>query len=110
MWLTGWQFLVSPVFLFLHRDELMEDYQRSCADADVLVAGVLTEDYVSTIAEAKRLPLLSVHFNPMRPNEVYPNALVTVRLLPGFLSRGRVVTSGGSTRCITEARARSSPR
>lgn len=70
-----------------HRDELMDDYQRICAGADVLVTGVLTEDYVSALSEAKRLPLLSVHFNPMRPNEAYPNALVTVRSLPGFLNR-----------------------
>lgn len=70
-----------------HRDELMDDYQRICADADALETGVLTEDYVSAIAEAKRLPLLSIHFNPMRPNEAYPNALVTVRALPGFLNR-----------------------
>lgn len=70
-----------------HRDELMDDYQRLCANADVLVAGVLAEDYVSAISEAERLPMLSVHFNPMRPNEAYPNALVTVRALPGFLNR-----------------------
>lgn len=70
-----------------HRDELMAGYQRSCGDAEVLVTGVLTEDHGSAIAEAKRLPLLSIHFNPMRPNEAYPNALVTVRSLPGFLNR-----------------------
>jgi sterol 3beta-glucosyltransferase len=69
-----------------HRDELMDDFLAVCADADVLVTGVLTEDFVSTIAEARGLPMLSVHFNPMRANEAYPNALVTTRSLPGFLN------------------------
>lgn len=70
-----------------HRDELMTDFLRVCEGADVLVTGVLTEDFVSCIAEARGLPLLSVHFNPMRANEAYPNALVTTRSLPGFLNR-----------------------
>lgn len=69
-----------------HRDELMDDFLAVCADADVLVTGVLTEDFVSTIAEARGLPMLSVHFKPMRANEAYPNALVTTRALPGFLN------------------------
>lgn len=70
-----------------HRDELMDDFLRICEGADVLVTGVLTEDYVSTIAEARQLPMLSVHFNPMRPNVAYANALVTTWALPGFLNR-----------------------
>jgi sterol 3beta-glucosyltransferase len=71
----------------LHRDELIDDQIRVSEGADVLVAGVLTEDYVSVLAEARRLPMLAVHFNPLRANGAYANPLVTVRSLPSPLNR-----------------------
>ena len=70
-----------------HRDELIEDYERLCNGADVLVTGVLTEDYLSALAQARALPTLAVHFNPFRPNSRYANPLVSVRALPGILNR-----------------------
>jgi sterol 3beta-glucosyltransferase len=70
-----------------HRDVLIDDYQQLCSGAQLLVTGVLTEDFVSTIAEAQKLPMLSVHFNPMRFNSTYANGLVATRTLPSFLNR-----------------------
>ena len=70
-----------------HRDDLIADTERLTAGADVLVAGILTEDLVSTVAEARGLPMLALHFNPMRSNSAYANGLVTTRALPGFLNR-----------------------
>jgi sterol 3beta-glucosyltransferase len=70
-----------------HRDELIEDTERACSGADVIVAGLLSEDYCAVVAEARRLPLLTVHFAPMRPNSDYSNALVSARHLPKPLNR-----------------------
>lgn len=70
-----------------HRDELIEDFERLCQGADVLVTGLLTEEYLSALAEARRLPTLVVHFNPMRPNSRYANGLVSIRAMPGILNR-----------------------
>lgn len=70
-----------------HRDELIADTLRLSEGADVLVTGLLTEDFASTVAEARRLPLLAVHFNAMRMNGRYANALVTSRPLPACLNR-----------------------
>ncbi|WP_372824446.1 glycosyltransferase, partial [Polaromonas sp.] len=70
-----------------HRDELIEDFERLCQGADVLVTGLLTEEYLSALAEARRLPTLAVHFNPMRPNSRYANGLVSIRAMPGILNR-----------------------
>ncbi len=70
-----------------HRDELIADTLRLSEGADVLVAGLLTEDFASTVAEARNVPLLSVHFNAMRTNSLYANALVSSRKLPPLLNR-----------------------
>jgi sterol 3beta-glucosyltransferase len=70
-----------------HRDELIADMEDVCAGADVVVTGLLTEEFLSVLAESRKLPMLSVHFNPMRPNSRYANGLVSVRALPGFLNR-----------------------
>lgn len=70
-----------------HRDELIADTLRLCEGADVIVTGLLTEDFASTVAEARELPLLAVHFNGMRSNSRYANWLVSSRKLPPFLNR-----------------------
>ena len=69
-----------------HRDEMIADYERLCEGADVVVTGVLTEDYLSALVEARRLPTLAVHFNPFRTNSRYANGLVSTRKLPGLLN------------------------
>ena len=70
-----------------HRDELIADTLRLSEGADVLVTGLLTEDFASTVAEARKLPLLAVHFNGMRSNSRYANWLVSSRSLPPMLNR-----------------------
>jgi len=70
-----------------HRDEFIEDHLRLSEGADVLVAGLLTEDLASAVAEARRLPMLTVHLAPMRVNSRYSNPLVTARTLPPLLNR-----------------------
>ena len=70
-----------------HRDELIADTLRLSEGADVLVTGLLTEDFASTVAEARNLPLLAVHFNGMRMNSWYANWLVSSRKLPPILNR-----------------------
>jgi sterol 3beta-glucosyltransferase len=65
-----------------HRDELIEDYQRAGASADLIVAGLLCEDFASVVAERLGVPLASVHFNPVRPTGDFPAPLVTTRQLP----------------------------
>lgn len=65
-----------------HRDELIEDYLRACDSADLIVTGVLTEDFAAVVAEHRRVPLLPLHFNPLRPTDAFPNILVTTRSLP----------------------------
>lgn len=65
-----------------HRDALIEDYTRACEGADVIVAGVLTEDFSTVMADALGVPLASLHFAPIRRTTSFPNPLVTTRPLP----------------------------
>ncbi|PXX60193.1 UDP:flavonoid glycosyltransferase YjiC (YdhE family) [Nocardia tenerifensis] len=43
-----------------------------CADADIIVATMLTEDRVASVAEAMRVPMVSLHGFPCRKNSAYP--------------------------------------
>jgi sterol 3beta-glucosyltransferase len=65
-----------------HRDELIEDYQRASAGADLIVAGFLCEDFASVVADRQGLPIAAVHFTPVRPTGDFPAPLVTTRPLP----------------------------
>jgi sterol 3beta-glucosyltransferase len=65
-----------------HRDELIEDYQRAGASADLLVAGFLCEDFASVVADRQGVPIAAVHFTPVRPTGDFPAPLVTTRPLP----------------------------
>ena len=56
-------------------------------EADVLVAGLLTEDIVLSAAEAARVPLVTLHSAPVRRTSAYASPLVTTRALPGPLNR-----------------------
>jgi sterol 3beta-glucosyltransferase len=75
------------VAMSAHRDEFIEAHLRLSEGADVLVAGLLTEDLASAVAEARRVPMLTVHLAPMRANSRYSNALVSARPLPPLLNR-----------------------
>jgi sterol 3beta-glucosyltransferase len=65
-----------------HRDVLIEDYQRAGAGVDLIVAGLLCEDFASVIADRQRVPMAAVHFTPVRPTGDFPAPLVTTRPLP----------------------------
>lgn len=43
-----------------------------CAGADLVVATTVTEDRASSVAEALRIPLVSLHYFPCRDNAAYP--------------------------------------
>lgn len=64
------------------RDEAIE----ACADADLVVAGILAEDVAAVLAESRGIPLVTLHSAPLRRNSTYPAPLVTTRRLPGSLN------------------------
>jgi sterol 3beta-glucosyltransferase len=66
----------------LHRDELIDDFLRALESADLIVSGVLTEDFAAVVAERYGTPLLALHLAPLRPTSAFPNCLVTTRALP----------------------------
>ncbi|MFE1594903.1 glycosyltransferase [Nocardia sp. NPDC058705] len=43
-----------------------------CAGADLIVASTVTEDRASSVAEAMGVPLVVVHYFPIRANSAYP--------------------------------------
>jgi sterol 3beta-glucosyltransferase len=65
-----------------HREELFADYLAACEGADVIVSSVLTEDYVSNIAERDKTPIVSLHLAPLRATSAFPSGLVTTRSVP----------------------------
>ena len=57
------------------------DTVRVCDGADLIVAGSLGEHRAACVAEARGVPLVCLHYAPMRPTGAYPNLLITtVRL------------------------------
>ena len=58
------------------------------AGADLIVAGVLTEDLACCLAEAQAVPFVALHSAPWRPTRAFANPLVTIRELPAPLNRG----------------------
>ena len=59
---------------------------RACDGADVIVAGLLTEDRAACIGEAKGIPVVTLHMAPFRRTRAFPNCFVTTRQLPGPLN------------------------
>jgi sterol 3beta-glucosyltransferase len=71
-----------------HAAELIDDYMRETEGADVLVANMLTEDWLVTVAEARRLPFLALHLAPLRRTDHFAHPLATTRTVPfRFLRR-----------------------
>ena len=64
-----------------HQDLLLADQMRICDGADVIVAGVLTEDHSAVMAEAQGRPLIALHLAPFRPTGDFAHSLVTTRHL-----------------------------
>ena len=58
------------------------DTLRVCDGADLIVTGSLSEHRAACVAEARGVPLVCLHYAPMRPTGAYPNMLVTTGRLP----------------------------
>ena len=58
------------------------DTLRVCDGADLIIAGSLAEHRAACVAEARRIPLICLHYAPMRPTAAYPNMLITTEPLP----------------------------
>jgi UDP:flavonoid glycosyltransferase YjiC (YdhE family) len=58
------------------------DTLRVCDGADLIVTGSLSEHRAECVAEAQGVPLVCLHYAPMRPTGAYPNMLITTVRLP----------------------------
>ncbi len=58
------------------------DTLRVCAGADLIVTGSLSEHRAACVAESRGIPLVCLHYAPMRPTGAYPNMLITTVRLP----------------------------
>jgi len=58
------------------------DTLRVCAGADLIVTGSLSEHRAACVAESQAIPLVCLHYAPMRPTGAYPNMLITTGRLP----------------------------
>jgi sterol 3beta-glucosyltransferase len=58
------------------------DTLRVCDGADLIVAGSLSEHRAACVAESRGIPLVCLHYAPMRPTGAYPNMLITTRQMP----------------------------
>lgn len=63
-------------------DEALE----ACEGADMIVSGLLMEDFAIPIAEAQGIPVVLLHSAPARRTRAYPQYVVTTRQLPGPLN------------------------
>ncbi|GAB2691119.1 glycosyltransferase [Nocardia thraciensis] len=55
-----------------YADRMNREVIEVCADADLIVATMLTEDRAHAVAEAMRVPMVSLHGFPCRSNGAYP--------------------------------------
>ncbi|MBF6172176.1 glycosyltransferase [Nocardia blacklockiae] len=55
-----------------YADRMNREVVEVCADADVIVSTLLTEDRAHAVAEAARVPMVSLHGFPSRANTAYP--------------------------------------
>lgn len=60
---------------------LDSDTLRVCEGADLIVTGSLGEHRAACVADARGIPLVCLHYAPMRPNAAYPNLLITTERL-----------------------------
>ena len=58
------------------------DTLRLCDGADLVVTGSLSEHRAACVAEARAIPLVCLHYAPMRPTGAYPNMMITTGRLP----------------------------
>ncbi len=58
--------------------ELLDaDTLRICDGADLVVTGSLSEHRAACVAESQAIPLVCLHYAPMRPTGAYTNMLIT---------------------------------
>jgi sterol 3beta-glucosyltransferase len=69
-----------------HNESMNAEVLEVCSGADVIVAGLLTEDRAACIGEAQGIPVVTLHMAPFRRTRSYPNCFVTSRPLPGPLN------------------------
>jgi sterol 3beta-glucosyltransferase len=69
-----------------HFQASIQQARLACAGADVVVAGVLTEDLAQVYAEAQGAPSVSLHSAPVRRSRAYAHPLVTGRSMGGPLN------------------------
>ena len=55
----------------------------ACAGAELIVAGLLAEDFADAFAELHGVPLVTLHHAPVRRTRRYPHPLVSTARLPG---------------------------
>lgn len=70
-----------------HLPTTVQEARAACEGADLIVAGLLAEDLADVMAQAREVPLVTLHSAPMRTTQTYPHPLVTTRHLPGRLNR-----------------------
>src|SRR5690349_7181861 len=58
------------------------DTLRVCQGADLIIAGSLAEHRAACVADAHGIPLVCLHYAPMRPTGAYPNMMLTTQRLP----------------------------
>ncbi|MET0966884.1 MAG: glycosyltransferase [Nakamurella sp.] len=58
------------------------DTLRVCAAADLIVTGSLSEHRGACVAESRGIPLVCLHYAPMRPTGAYPNMLISTEQFP----------------------------
>ena len=58
------------------------DTLRVCAAADLIVTGSLSEHRAACVAESRGIPLVCLHYAPMRPTGAYPNMFISTERFP----------------------------
>lgn len=75
------------VFMEALAPQLERDIEAVTADAEGIVAGVLTMNTARAVAEARGLPIVSVHTFPGIPSRAFPSGIVGARRFPAFLNK-----------------------
>lgn len=56
--------------------------EAACDGADLIVAGILAEDFADAFAELLEVPMVTLHHAPLRRSRAYPHPLVSTARLP----------------------------
>jgi UDP:flavonoid glycosyltransferase YjiC (YdhE family) len=84
---------INKFFRWLHEEEkaYLDDLRSAlvsgCGDAEVIVCHPLVEDRCAAIGEARRVPVISIHFFPLLPTRAFPSAFIATRNLGPWLNK-----------------------